>query len=416
MARPRVLLAYHFFHPDDVVSARLFTDLAVGLNALGWDVTALASDRAWANPETCYPPSERYAGIAIERVHRPAWGQSRPIERLGNSGWLISAWLHRMARMTPFDAVVVGSDPSFAPLLLIPLRRWWPKAATVHWCYDLYPEAIAADGTSQAIRALYPWAERLMAAAYRRCDVNVDLGPGMRRRLAKYENSAMRASVPPWALTEPAAAPRAPDPVVRQQLFGRAKLGLLYSGNLGRAHGLRQLLNLARACRTRSGSDIAFCFSCRGHRLDELRAALVPEDSNVRIAPFCAEDQLAAQLEAAELHLLSLQPAWSGLVVPSKFFGSLAVGRPVVYVGPDDSDIAQWVSDLDVGYVVPQGRLHETVDALHALAASPDALQVMQRRAKRVYDEHFCKEVGLAAWNRLLSQRVGRAGPAAGVH
>jgi hypothetical protein len=102
-------------------------------------------------------------------------------------------------------------------------------------------------------------------------------------------------------------------------------------------------------------------------------------------------------------------------VVPSKFFGSLAVGRPVVYVGPDDSDIAQWVSALDVGYTVRQGRLHETVDALHALAASPDALPVMQRRAKRVYDEHFCKEVGLAAWNRLLSQLVGRAGPAAGV-
>ena len=50
MLRPRVLLAQHFFHPDDVVSARLFTDLGVGLSERGWDVTALASNRSWADP------------------------------------------------------------------------------------------------------------------------------------------------------------------------------------------------------------------------------------------------------------------------------------------------------------------------------------------------------------------------------
>jgi hypothetical protein len=408
MVRPRVLLAYHFFYPDDVVSARLFTDLALGLDAAGWDVTALASDRAWSNPETRYPRSERYSGIAIERVHRPAWGQARPIERLANAGWMVSAWSHRIARMPPFKAVVVGSDPSFAPLILVPLRRRWPGVATAHWCYDVYPEAIAADGANRIVRALYPLAERSMAAAYRRCDLIVDLGPGMRERLAKYKTSAMRATVSPWALAEPASAPRGPDPLVRQQLFGSAKLGLLYSGTLGRAHDFRQILALARACRARSGDDIAFCFSCRGHRLDELKAALGAEDSNVRIAPFCAESELAAQLEAAELHLLSLQPAWSGLVVPSKFFGSLAVGRPVVYAGPHDSDIAQWVSALGVGYVAQPEHLSETVDALHGLAASPDALHVMQKRARLAYDKYFCKEVGLAAWDRLLSQLVSR--------
>jgi len=408
MVRPRVLLAYHFFYPDDVVSARLFTDLALGLDAAGWDVTALASDRAWSNPETRYPARERYSGIAIERVHRPAWGQARPIERLANAGWMVTAWSHRIATMPPFDAIVVGSDPSFAPLILLPLRRRWPGVATAHWCYDVYPEAIAADGASRIVRALYPLAERAMAAAYRRCDLIVDLGPGMRRRLAKYESPAMRETVSPWALAEPESAPRAPDPHVRQQLFGSAKLGLLYSGTLGRAHDFRQLLALARACRARSGDDVAFCFSCRGHRLDELKAALGAEDSNVRIAPFCPESELAAQLEAAELHLLSLQSAWSGLVVPSKFFGSLAVGRPVVYAGPHDSDIAQWVSALEVGYVAQPERLSETVDALHGLAASPDALHVMQRRARQVYDKHFCKEVGLATWHRLLSQLVSR--------
>ncbi len=404
----RVLLAYHFFHPDDVVSARLFTDLALGLSAAGWDVTALASDRAWSDPQVRYPSSERLSGIAIERVHRPAWGQARPVERLANAGWMLAAWLCRLASLGPFDAVVVGSDPTFAPLLLIPLRRLWPGVATAHWCYDVYPEVIAADGAGPAVRALVPFARRLMAAAYRRCDAIVDLGPRMRERLAEYESSAVRATVAPWALVEPDEAPRAPDPRVRKELFGNAKLGLLYSGALGRAHDFGDLLTLARACRARSGSEIVFCFACRGHRLEELTAAVVPDDSNVRIAPFCPESELVLQLEAADLHLLSLQADWSGLVVPSKFFGSLAVGRPVVYTGPGDSDIARWVSNLGVGYVAGQQNVNETVEALHALATSSDTLVALQRRAKQAYDAHFRKELGLAEWDRLLRQLVGR--------
>jgi hypothetical protein len=193
---------------------------------------------------------------------------------------------------------------------------------------------------------------------------------------------------------------------VRAELFGDAKLGLLYSGNLGRAHDFADLLTLARACRARSGSEIVFCFACRGHRLEELKAAVTPEDSNVRIAAFCAESELASQLEAADLHLLSLQPAWSGLVVPSKFFGSLAVGRPVVYTGPSDSDIARWVSTLGVGYVAGPENLNATVNALQALAKSPDDLVALQRRAKKAYHSGFRKELGLAAWDSLLRQLV----------
>src|SRR5438876_10888764 len=118
---------------------------------------------------------------------------------------------------------------------------------------------------------------------------------------------------------------------------------------MGRPHGHRAFLALARACRARSGDDVAFCFSSRGNRQDELRAAVTPTDTNVSFVPFAEEAGLEARLAAADLHLVSLQPEWAGIVVPSKFFGSLAVGRPVLYAGPGDSEIARWVGESDVG-------------------------------------------------------------------
>jgi colanic acid biosynthesis glycosyl transferase WcaI len=401
-APPRALLIYHFFHPDNVVSARLFSDLALGLHEKGWEVTALTSDRAWADPRATFAARESWQGVAVERAHRPPWDQAKPLERLGNSAWMLGAWLARAASMKPFDAVVLGSDPAFAALLFVPLRSLWPRSVFVHWCYDLYPEAIVADGAGRAVRGVAAAARKLMKLAYQKCDAIVDLGPRMCERLSEYGGHAEHLTITPWALVEPEGAPSAGDERVRQELFGDARVGLLYSGTLGRAHDFRTFLDLARVCRKRTGTDIVFCFAGRGARLAELRSAIETSDTNVRLAPFCDERDLGARLEAADVHLLSLQPAWSGLVVPSKFFGSLAVGRPVLYAGAKDSDVARWVDALDVGRVVAQETLDSTAAYLESLAASPEALRALQRRARRTYDEQFRKEHGVAAWDALL--------------
>lgn len=403
----RALLAYHFFRPDDVVSARLFTDLAVGLQERGWEVTALTSVRSWADPTKRFAAHERWRGISIERVMRPAWDQRRPRQRMLNSAWMLSAWLVRALTLRPpFDAVIIGSDPAFAPLLVPVLRPLWPTTALAHWCYDLYPEAIEADGAGWAIRQLIPFARVLMGVAYRNCDAVVDLGPRMRERLSEYTTFATKRTLVPWALAEPSGGPRVANPAVRHSLFGDARLALLYSGTLGRAHEFQSFLALARICRQRTGNAIALCFSARGHNLEELQRRLSPDDTNVRIVSFSGEDGLERHLESADLHLLSLRAEWSGLVVPSKFFGSLAVGRPVLYDGPPDSDVARWISELEVGWDIQTLGLPKVVELLEHLARSPEELGATQRRARAAYDVHFRKELMIDGWDSLLREIV----------
>src|SRR5947209_9556699 len=132
----------------------MFSDLAVEQRQRGWDVVALTSNRSCFDPDRTYPARETWEGGDIHRVYRPPLKQSRPIQRLTNSAWMTSAWLARAAQLAPFGAVVIGSDPAFAPLIGPGLRRLWPRAALVHWCFDLYPEAIAAEGGNAAVRAL----------------------------------------------------------------------------------------------------------------------------------------------------------------------------------------------------------------------------------------------------------------------
>src|SRR5476651_809288 len=80
--RPRVGVLYHFFHPDDVVSARIFSDLCADLSRRGWEVTAWPCNLACHDAKERYPLVEEWEGVAIRRIWRPDLRQEARQARL----------------------------------------------------------------------------------------------------------------------------------------------------------------------------------------------------------------------------------------------------------------------------------------------------------------------------------------------
>ncbi len=144
------------------------------------------------------------------------------------------------------------------------------------------------------------------------------------------------------------------------------------------------ILDLAKKLR---GSDVGFCFGVRGNSAGELRAAIGPDDTNVRLAGFAPEADLTKRLTAADIHLVSLRPEWSGLVVPSKFFGALAAGRPVLFAGPRDAAIAHWIEEYGVGWVLDSSSFDEVAERLWVLARDPQGLAQLQQHCMNVLSE-----------------------------
>ncbi|HSZ81886.1 MAG TPA: hypothetical protein VLA14_06370, partial [Polyangia bacterium] len=247
----------------------------------------------------------------------------------------------------------------------------------------------------------------VMSAAYRCCDVVVDLGPCMRERLERYGGSPRRETFTPWALIEP-ERPAEPDPAVRRALFGDAKIGLLYAGSMSRSHDFGSLLELARACRARAGDEIAMCFACTGTNLPVLKAAVRADDTNVRFAPFSAEATIALRFEAADFHLGSLRPDFTGIVVPSKFFAALAVARPFIFAGRADAAIARWIREFDVGLVLEPGQIDAVAARLVALKDDGAAIRAGRARALTTYRENFSKQLVNDRWAALLASQLTR--------
>ncbi len=392
----KVLLIYHFFHPDTVVSARLFSDLAQDLAQHGHEVTVYTGNRMIRN-DVPLTPHETWQNVWIRRFRRPKFNQGNAIGRLINSIYLQIKWLVAFgADRKTFDVVILGTDPQFAYWMFPWMRLMNRRVRLIHWVFDLYPEAILASSPLwMKIPAFFlkPFAR----LDYKCVDDLVDIGQCMREKLAKYHCRARAATLTPWALAE-SDPPVAVPPEVREAMFGKAKLGLLYSGTIGYAHDITPFIRLARQCRA-TGIDAAFCFAGYGNCYEKQIAQITPEDTNIRIAEFVSENELKQRIAAADIHLVSLRPEWTGIVVPSKFFGSLAMGKPVLFSGSASSCIARWCQNDQVGQ-----RLDDrTTDWLTALIEHPEEMQLLQQHAKECYIRHFSRENVCRKWRGLLA-------------
>jgi glycosyltransferase involved in cell wall biosynthesis len=395
---PSCVILYHYYYPDDVVSARHFTDFAEGLSGNGWDVQVFTGNRYCRRPGGIDLRRERRRGVSIRRFNRPSFFQSKYIGRLVNSSFLSLAWFFALLFVRA-DVVVFGTDPQFS-FYIIPLLAFFrPDLRFTIWGFDLYPEAVIADGIKlpKFVEAALSW---WAGVSYRCCDFLVDIGSCMRKRLIRYNRKARYETIVPWALDEP-ASPAEPDGKIRHELFGDAQLGILYSGTIGKAHQFEEFILLARELRRRNAST-AFCFAGRGNCYQKLRDMITEEDGNIRFAGFIDENLVPLRLAAADIHMISLRHGWEGVVVPSKFFGSLAAGRPLLYCGAQKSCLVELIKNEGLGFVIERNTIAVIADMLEEFSCNKNKIYQMQKQAFHFYNTHFSKNLQLTKWDRCL--------------
>ena len=138
------------------------------------------------------------------------------------------------------------------------------------------------------------------------------------------------------------------DSALRQEWIPPGRFVVCYAGNLGRAHDIDTVLSAMTLLQDRavmSPSDLAakvmFVFVGGGAQRSRLeREALKRGLSNFRLRPYQPKEHLGETLAVADVHLVSLNPKLEGLIVPSKFYGIAAAGRPTIFIGIEDGEIA----------------------------------------------------------------------------
>jgi glycosyltransferase involved in cell wall biosynthesis len=153
---------------------------------------------------------------------------------------------------------------------------------------------------------------------------------------------------------------------------------------------------------------IVFLFIGGGYQFDRL-AQLVKErglDAIFRFAAYQAKTLLKYSLSVSDVHLVSLKPELEGLIVPSKFYGIAAVGRPVISISARDGEIAQLILQHWCGLVIEPGNGQALAEALVNLSEDGPSLTEMGKRARSMLDNHFTRRQALTRWQKLLASLI----------
>jgi colanic acid biosynthesis glycosyl transferase WcaI len=398
----KIVFVNRYFDPDQSATSQMLMDLSRGLAVRGINVYVICSRQLYVDPRVRLPPSEMREGVTIHRATTTRFGRARLLGRaVDYASFHFSAGLKLLRYVNSGDVLVAKTDPPLISILAATIARV-KGAALVNWQQDVFPEVASHLGANPLPRWLDSLLRRCRDGSLRAAKMNVLISNRMleyfqqrgipKSQLCVIENWADAAAITPMP-TETSA--------LRTRLGLNGRFIVCYSGNLGRAHEFETLL--AAAEQLWSEPSIVFLMIGDGAKMELLRQAVAKRAlDNFRFLPYQPREELSDSLAAADVHLVSLLPALEGLIMPSKLYGILAAGRPLVFIGDRDGDIARVIGHADCGIAVDVNASDDLVAAIRRLQRECDTRTGMGSRARLMLESQYSLDNAVARWIAVI--------------
>lgn len=344
----RVLILNQTFYPDVVSTAQHASDLASALADAGDDVTVIASRRGYDDPALRFPRRECWHGVRILRIGATSFGKAARWRRALDFASFLIACTWKLLWLPRQDVVITLTSPpliSFLGALMIPLKA----RDLVFWSMDLNPdEAIAAGWLNERsiFARLFAW---MLKFSLRRARNIVALDRFMAERIAAKGVSTNKVVVlPPWSHDEALHFTAEGREEFRASHGLTGRFVVMHSGNHSPCHPLNTLLDAASELK--NDPEICFCFIGGGSEMTTIkRVATTRQLDNVFCLPYQHRERLASSLSSADLHVVVMGDNFVGIVHPCKVYNVLALGLPVLYLGPPVSHVTELMARDETG-------------------------------------------------------------------
>ncbi len=402
---PRLIFVNRFFFPDHSATSQILSDLAFHLAGAGRDVHVVTSRQSYDDPKAALPDRDIVNGVRVHRLPSTQFGRDGLLGRaIDYLSFYRSVRTRLAALVGPNDIVVAMTDPPLVSVVAMPPAHR-NGARLVNWLQDIYPETAEVLGVPLMRGPVTASFAALRNRSLRQAEATVVVGELMARRVEAIGAPAASVHViANWCNDDDIRPIAAEENPLRRQWGLAGKFVVGYSGNLGRAHDYATVLDAAE--RLRHDPRFVFLMIGGGKRFAEFVAAVKHRrlDGAFRFMPYQDQAMLRYSLSLPDLHWLSLHPRLEGLLLPSKFYGIAAAGKPVIFIGDTNGELARLVTQHGCGLAVAPGDAVTLVETLQRWSNAPATIAEMGARARAMLDAHYSRRQGLARWRALLDR------------
>lgn len=402
----KILLINQFFYPDQVATSQMMTDLAVNLAAMGNEVSVLTSRSAYLSNDAQLARFQEYRGVKIYRTFSTRFGKGTTVGRVVDYlSFYLSVFIKAFF-LKKHDVVITLSSPPLIALVGV-ILKYARGCKFIYWVQDLYPEVAIRLGFLKEESVVTRVSKQISKFILRRADHVVAIGESMKSLLMLKGIKENHLSViHNWSDGKEIVPVRKEDnPFVKEHgLIDR--FVVLYSGNMGHPHPMRAILDAAKELSW--NKRFLFLFVGDGARKKEIETFVEKESlSNVRMLPYQPREILKYSLGSADVHVMSLLEGMEGLLVPSKIYGIMASGRPVIFLGSQKSDVGEIIKNARGGYVVSPNDSPQLVKYLALMEHLPEMAKKLGDNNRQAFEKMYDRPLALRKFASLLdSSRV----------
>jgi glycosyltransferase involved in cell wall biosynthesis len=443
--RLRITLVNQFFPPDLSPTAHLTSSLAAHLAEEGHRVTVITGGEGYVGPRTS---STGTATGAVRVVHlwTPALGKGSVIKRLSDyASFLVGATV-RMALMRRQDVIVSLTTPPYVVVSAMAHKLLHRRTRVVLWSMDCYPDVIerlgSRTGGGPVIHVDRPTRRDLVVAkvrdvlrpiaslrrggpvsvvlrsvnrwVFRRLDHVVALDEPMRELLLDGYGSGPDGDRRPPATVIPnweplGDYPTAPDrsadgrwPIDPDDPELSGRFVVVYLGNLGFGHQVSTPVTAAGLIPVEE--DVRWLFVGGGARWEQLAGLAATEGAADRILQrdYVRRDRMPQVMADAGAALIILGDEALGLMSPSKLHANLAAGLPILYVGPEGSNVDTAIARYGCGVSIRHGDAEGLAAAVCRLRDDDRWRAQLSAAARRAFEDAYCDRATLPQWDAVL--------------
>lgn len=407
--KKKIVFVINYFYPDYASTGQLMTSLCLHLQN-DFEITVIAAQPGYAGQKSSQDKlfaTDRLENIRIVRIKLPRLDKSNKWNRIRYvlSYFVLAVWA--MIREKNTDIVYTISSPPVLGGLIGTFGKLLKRAKHVYNIQDFNPEQ--AEAVSYMKRKwVYGIARTLDNMNCKMADHIVTVGRDMQETLfTRFSHRKVpdNSVINNWTEEKEIVPLSKDDPEVRKFLAENGlsdRFVIMYSGNLGLYYDLENLIKVTKYFEHRK--DLVFVFIGEG-AVKGVMERFVRENglTNVHFLPYQSKDYIKYSLNAADVHLVVNQKGIKGVSVPSKIYGVMASGKPILGVLENGSEAHRLIVESGSGLVVEPLDYDGIIRAIETFVSQkPAELIRMGRNGREYLEMHLRKEQSLEKYRHLL--------------
>jgi len=407
----KILVIEQHFYPEVAATGQLLLDLCEDLVKVGYQVKVITG-----NPTELYqkkiniPRRENYQGIEIVRLKNTALSKYNMAGRVINYlTFHLSIFFHIIFSKRP-DLVLVLSNPPFISFHGLVLKIF-KKCKVIYNVQDLFPDLAVELGKLRNKTFIFVL-KTLSKYIIRKVDKVIVVGECMERKIKEEVLKDIEAdhivTIHNWADGDKIKVledKEAKNNYLKKKWGLEGKFVVLYSGNIGYLHEFDTIIDVAEYLAKEGLKEIVFVFIGEGIKKSYIEEKVKEKGlDNILFFPYQQREILTYSLGLADVSLVTLEKGFEGMVVPSKIYGILASGKPMIGVVGRESEITEIIKKGECGRVVKIGDGGALSEVVIDYYRNPQKCREEGMNGRKYFEENYDRKIATGKYIKVIEE------------